>query len=138
MDPVYLPNGDIVFASSRDLKIVPCDRQVVPQLFRMTAKGANIHQITRSLVHENQVSLMPDGRILYSRWDYVDRNFADGHGFWVTNPDGTSQAIVRGNNTAHPSAAWNAGMIPGTTQLVCILGTHHGSLGGALAVVDPT
>jgi hypothetical protein len=103
----------------------------------MTGSGANIHQITRSLVHENQVSVMPDGRILYSRWDYVDRNFADGHGFWVANPDGTNQAIIWGNNTAHPSAGWNARVIPETNRLVCILGTHHGSLGGAMAVLDP-
>ena len=137
VDPIYLPDGSIVFASSRDRKRVPCDTQLVPQLFRMTATGANIHQITRSLVHENQVSLMPDGRILYSRWDYVDRNFADGHGFWVANPDGTDQAIVWGNNTAHPSAGWNARVIPGSRRLVCILGTHHDCLGGALAVLDP-
>ncbi len=137
VDPVYLPDGNIVFASSRNRKWVPCDTQLVPQLFRMTGSGANIHQITRSLVHENQVSVMPDGRILYSRWDYVDRNFADGHGFWVANPDGTNQAIIWGNNTAHPSAGWNARVIPGSNRLVCILGTHHGSLGGALAVLDP-
>jgi hypothetical protein len=137
VDPIYLPGGDIVFASSRNLKIVPCDRQIVPQLFRMTGGGANVHQITRSIVHENQTSLMPDGRVLYSRWDYVDRNFADGHGFWVTNPDGCNQAIVWGNNTAHPSAAWNGRVIPGTNRIVCILGTHHGSLGGAMAVLDP-
>jgi len=137
VDPIYLPDGSIVFASSRQRKWVPCGTQLVPQLFRMTGRGANIHQITRSLVHENQVSLMPDGRILYSRWDYVDRNFADGHGFWVANPDGTNQAIIWGNNTAHPSAGWNARAIPGTSRLVCILGTHHGSLGGALAVLDP-
>ena len=137
VDPVYLPDGNIVFASSRERKWVPCDTQLVPQLFRMTGSGANIHQITRSLVHENQVSVMPDGRILYSRWDYVDRNFADGHGFWVANPDGTNQAIIWGNNTAHPSAGWNARAIPETSRLVCILGTHHGSLGGALAILDP-
>ena len=137
VDPIYLPDGGIVFASSRQLKVVPCDTQIVPQLFRMTGNGANIHQITRSLVHENQVSLMPDGRILYSRWDYVDRNFADGHGFWATNPDGTNQVIVWGNNTAHPSAGWSARVIPGSGRLLCILGTHHGSLGGALAILDP-
>jgi len=80
---------------------------------------------------------MPDGRILYNRWDYVDRNFGDGHGFWVTNPDGCNQAIVWGNNTAHPAAPWTARAIPGTSKLLCILGTHHGSLGGALALINP-
>ena len=137
VDPIYMPDGSIVFASTRELKYVPCDTQIVPQLFRMSPTGANIHQITRSTAHENQLSVMPDGRILYSRWDYVDRNFGDGHGFWVANPDGTNQAIIWGNNTTHPSAGWSARCIPGTGRLLCILGTHHGSLGGALAVLAP-
>jgi len=136
VDPIYLPDGSIAFASTREIKYVPCDTQIVPQLFRMTAGGENVHQITRGTSHENQLSLMPDGRILYSRWDYVDRNFGDGHGFWVTNPDGTNQAIIWGNNTAHPSTGWNARVIPGTGRLLCILGTHHGSLGGAMAILD--
>jgi hypothetical protein len=137
VDPIYMVDDSIVFASSRDLKYVPCDTMLVPQLFRMSADGSNVHQITRSTAHENQVSLMPDGRILYSRWDYVDRNFGDGHGFWVTNPDGTNQALIWGNNTTHPSAGWFARFIPGTGRLLCILGTHHDSLGGALAILDP-
>ena len=137
VDPIYLPDDSIAFASTRDLKYVPCDTMIVPQLFRMESDGANIHQITRSTTHENEISLMPDGRILYSRWDYVDRNFGDGHGFWVANPDGCNQAIVWGNNTAHPAAAWTSRLIPGTSRLLCIIGTHHGSLGGALAIIDP-
>ena len=136
-DPIYLPDGSIVFASTREIKYVPCDTQFVPQLFRMAGHGTNIHQITRSTAHENQLSLTPDGRILYSRWDYVDRNFGDGHGFWVANPDGTNPALIWGNNTTHPSTGWFARFVPGTGRVLCILGTHHGSLGGALAMLDP-
>jgi len=138
VDPIYLADGSIAFASTREIKYVPCAGEIVPQLFRMEGDGANIHQITRSTAIENETSLMPDGRILYSRWDYVDRNFGDGHGFWVSNPDGSNQAIIWGNNTAHPSAGWSARMIPGTTKLLCVLGTHHNSLGGALAILDPS
>ena len=137
VDPIYLPDGKIAFCSTRDIKIVPCAGQLVPQIFRMDGDGANIHQITRSTVHENELSLMPDGRILYNRWDYVDRNFGDGHGFWVANPDGCNQAIVWGNNTAHPASPWTARAIPGTGKFICILGTHHGSLGGAMAIINP-
>jgi len=137
VDPIYLPDDKIAFCSTRDIKIVPCAGQLVPQMFRMDADGANIHQITRSTVHENEPSLLPDGRILYNRWDYVDRNFGDGHGFWVTNPDGCNQAIGWGNNTAHPASPWTARAIPGTGKFICILGTHHGSLGGAMAIVNP-
>ena len=137
VDPIFLPDDSIVFSSSRDLKYVPCDSQLVPQLFRMNSDGQNIHQITRSTAHENQISLMSDGRILYSRWDYIDRNFGDGHGFWVTNPDGTNQALIWKNNTSHPSTGWTARKIPEKGSYLCILGTHHGSLGGALAIIDP-
>lgn len=135
VDPIYLPDGKIAFCSTRDQKIVPCAGQLVPQIFRMDGDGANIHQITRSTVHENEISLTPDGRILYNRWDYVDRNFGDGHGFWITNPDGANQAIVYGNNTAHPASPWTARMMP-DGRIICTLGTHHGSLGGALALLD--
>jgi hypothetical protein len=136
VDPIYLPDEKIAFCSTRDHKIVPCAGQLVPQIYRMDADGTNIHQITRSTVHENELSLTPDGRILYSRWDYVDRNFGDGHGFWFSNPDGCNQALAWGNNTAHPSSGWTARMVPGSGRILCILGTHHGSLGGALAVID--
>ncbi len=136
-DPIYLPDGKIAFCSTRDQKIVPCAGQLVPQLFRMDSDGANIHQITRSTVHENELSLTPDGRILYNRWDYVDRNFGDGHGFWIANPDGCNQSVVWGNNTAHPASPWTARVIPGTGKILCILGTHHKSLGGALAIINP-
>ena len=137
VDPIYLADGKIAFCSTRDLKIVPCAGQLVPQIFRMDGDGANIHQITRSSVHENEPSLLPDGQILYNRWDYVDRNFGDGHGFWVANPDGCNQAVVWGNNTAHPAAPWTARAIGGTGKFLCILGTHHGSLGGAMAIINP-
>jgi hypothetical protein len=137
VDPIYLPDGKIAFCSTRDHKIVPCAGQLVPQIYRMDADGANIHQVTRSTVHENELSLMPDGRILYSRWDYVDRNFGDGHGFWATNPDGCNQEVVWGNNTAHPASPWTARAIPGTGKFICILGTHHRSLGGGMAVINP-
>ena len=137
VDPIYLPDESIAFVSTREIKYVPCDTQIVPQMFRMAPDGSRIRQITRSTAHENQLSLMPDGRILYSRWDYVDRNFSDGHGFWLANPDGANQAILWGNNTTHPSAGWFARVVPGGDRVVCILGTHHGSLGGAMAILDP-
>ncbi len=135
VDPIYMPDGSIAFASTREIKYVPCDTQIVPQMFRMAGDGSDIRQITRSTAHENQLSLMPDGRILYSRWDYVDRNFGDGHGFWVANPDGTNPALIWGNNTTHPSAGWFARSLAETGRLLCILGTHHGSLGGGVS--DP-
>ena len=79
---------------------------------------------------------MDDGRILYARWEYVDRNFGDAHGLWTTTPDGANHAIFWGNNTAVPGAAYTPRQIPGTEQVVCIFGPHHDHLWGAMAVID--
>ncbi|MCP4785445.1 MAG: hypothetical protein GY903_22895 [Fuerstiella sp.] len=136
-DPIYLPDDTIVFSSTREPKYNMCSRDVAANLFRMEPDGANIFQITKNTLFDNHAELMPDGRILYARWEYVDRNFGDAHGLWTVNPDGTNQAIYWGNNTAVPGAAFNAHIIPGTQQVLCIFGPHHDRLWGALALIDP-
>ena len=136
-DPAYLPDGGIVFSSTREPKFNMCSQDIGANLFRMDADGANIHQITKSTLFENQARLMPDGRIVYKRWEYVDRNFGDAHGFWTVNPDGTAQSILWGNNKADPAAVYYPRIIPGSRQLLCILGTHHMHMWGALAIIDP-
>ncbi|NTV37822.1 MAG: hypothetical protein HGA82_01285, partial [Anaerolineales bacterium] len=96
LDPLYLPDGSIVFSSTREPKYCMCNRHIMANLFRMDADGANIHQIGKSTLFEGHGTLMPDGRILYDRWEYVDRNFGDAQGLWTVNPDGTSHAPIEG------------------------------------------
>ena len=136
-DPIYLPDESIVFCSTREPKFNMCSQDIGANLFRMDSDGANIHQITKSTLFENQASLAPDGRIIYKRWEYVDRNFGDAHGFWSVNPDGTNQALVWGNNKADPAAVYYPRIIPGTNRLLCILSTHHANMWGAMAIIDP-
>ncbi|MBM4037677.1 MAG: hypothetical protein FJ290_04105 [Planctomycetes bacterium] len=136
-DPLYLPDGSIVFSSTREPKYNMCSQDVGANLFRIEADGANIHQITKSTLFENHAALMPDGRILYKRWEYVDRNFGDAHGFWSVNPDGTNQATVYGNSTADPAAVYYGQPIPGTGRLLCTLSTHHHNMWGPLGILEP-
>ena len=136
IDPIYMPDNGIVFTSTRERKYNMCSRDVSANLFRMEADGANITQITKNTLYDNHAALMPDGRILYARWEYVDRNFGDAHGLWTVNPDGTDQAIYWSNNTANPGAVFNARIIPGTHQFICIFGPHHDWLWGSLAICD--
>ena len=136
-DPIYLPDGSIVFSSTREPKYNMCSQDIGANLYRMEADGANIHQITKSTLFENHAALMPDGRILYKRWEYVDRNFGDAHGFWSVNPDGTNQATVYGNNTADPAAVYYGQPIPGTGRVLCTLSTHHHNMWGPLAILEP-
>lgn len=136
IDPIYLPDDSIVFSSTRERKYNMCSRDVAANLFRMDADGANIYQITKNTLYDNHSVLMPDGRILYARWEYVDRNFGDAHGLWTVNPDGTGQAIYWSNNTASPGAVFNHRIIPDTQSFICIFGPHHNWLWGSMAIVD--
>ncbi len=67
IDPLYLPDGDIVFSSTREPKYCMCNRHIMCNLYRMTGDGANIRQIGKSTLFEGQTALLPDGRLLYNR-----------------------------------------------------------------------
>jgi len=135
-DPLYIPDGSIIFSSTREPKYCMCNRHIMGNLFRMDADGANIHQTGKSTLHEGHGALMPDGRILYDRWEYVDRNFGDAQGLWTVNPDGTNHAVYWGNNTNSPGGVIDACVIPGTQQVLCVFGSCHDLPWGAMAIID--
>lgn len=137
IDPIYLPDGKILFGSTREPKYCMCNRHIMCNLFTMEADGANIQQIGHSTLFEGHPSLLPDGRVLYDRWEYVDRNFGDAQGAWTCNPDGTKHAIYWGNNTNSPGAVLDNRAIPGTELLISTFSSCHDRPWGALAIVDP-
>ncbi|HQK95728.1 MAG TPA: hypothetical protein PLD23_19680 [Armatimonadota bacterium] len=136
LDPLYLPDGRIAFSSTREPKYCMCNRHVMANLFRMEPDGASIEQIGKSTLFEGHGSLTPDGRILYDRWEYVDRNFGDAQGLWVCNPDGTEHVLYWGNNTPSPGAVLEGRVIPGTQRVVATFSSCHDRPWGALAIVD--
>jgi hypothetical protein len=136
LDPIYMPDGDIVFTSTREIKYIGCNRHISANLHKMDADGANIQQIARSTLFEDHPSLMPDGRIMYSRWEYVDRNFGDAQGLWVCDPDGTGHAIYYGNNTTSPGGVLDGQVIPGTPYTICTFSSCHDVPWGAIAIID--
>ena len=135
-DPVCLPDGGIVFSSTREPKYCMCNRHLMANLYRMDADGANPHQLGKSTLFEGHAVMMPDGRLLYDRWEYVDRNFGDAQALWTVNPDGSNHALYWGNNTASPGAVIDGRPIPGTAQVLCVFGSCHDRPWGALAIVD--
>jgi hypothetical protein len=135
IDPIYLPDESVVFSSSRDPKYCFCNKHIMGNLFRMEADGANIHQIGGNTLFEGHPNLMPDGRILYDRWEYVDRNFGDAQGLWTVNPDGTQHAVYYGNNTESPGAKLDGRILPNGLCL-CTFTACHDRPWGALALLD--
>ena len=134
IDPIYLPDGDIAFASTRAAKYCGCNRHIMCNLYKMSPDGANITQIGNSIEFEGTPSITRDGKILYTRWEYVDRNFSGAQGLWTCNPDGTRHALYWGQETKNP--ALNGIQIPNSSKVAAILSSCHDIAWGALAIID--
>jgi len=136
IDPLYLPNNQIIFSSTREPKYCMCNRHIMANLYRMNPDGSNIVQLGRSTLFEGHSALMNDGRIIYDRWEYIDRNFGDAQGLWTVNPDGTKHAIFYGNNTNSPGGVIDPRPIPNSNLILCIFGSCHDRPWGALTLLD--
>ncbi len=138
IEPSYLPDGGIVFVSSRARRWVNCWTTPVAVLHRCDGDGRNIRDISSNNEHDNTPWPLPDGRILYTRWEYVDRSQVNYHHLWTANPDGTGQTVYFGN--LHPGVVMiDAKPIPGSEQVVASFSPGHGQTehAGWIAVVDP-
>ncbi len=138
-EPAYLPDGGIVFCSSRVKCNVPCYYTRVAVLYRCDGDGSNIRRLSANLEHENTPWVLPDGRVLYQRWEYVDRSQVKFHHLWTTNPDGTGQMVYYGN--MHGGDVFiDAKAIPGSGSVVMIRSPGHGRRGheGFVEIVDPS
>jgi Tol biopolymer transport system component len=125
IEPAWLPDGGIVFVSSRCRRWVNCWLTQVATVHRCDADGRNIRPLSANLEHDNTPWPMPDGRVLYTRWEYVDRSQVDYHHLWTMNPDGTGQAVYFGN--LHPPDLYiDAKPIPGTDEILFINSPGHG------------
>ncbi len=136
IDPLYLPSGQIIFSSTREPKYCMCNRHIMANLYRMNPDGSNIVQLGKSTLFEGHSALMNDGRIIYDRWEYVDRNFGDAQGLWTVNPDGTKHAIFYGNNMNSPGGVIDPRPLPNSNLVLCIFGSCHDRPWGALALLD--
>ena len=162
-DARYLPDGNVIFLSTRKGKelqttifdvdemkdadlpdsYVRCggnNFRPVPvfSLHKITPGGNRITQISAFENFEWAPSLLNDGRIAYTRWDYIDR--FNGHFFslWATYPDGTKTSLVYGNYTTRPQVVIEARPIPDSNELIFVASAHHSSFGGSLVLLNPS
>lgn len=137
-EAAYLPDGGIVFVSSRCRRWVNCWLTQVAVLHRCNADGSEIRALSSNNEHDNTPWPLPDGRVLYTRWEYVDRSQVNFHHLWTANPDGTAQAVWFGN--LHPGITMiDAKPIPGSDKVVASFSPGHGRRehDGVITIVDP-
>jgi hypothetical protein len=139
-DPCPLPDGGVAFESTRRGSKLRCgggSPELAYTLHRMDADGRNLRTLSFHETHEWHPSVLNDGRIVYTRWDYVDRNAAKFHGLWTCQTDGSNPRSLFGNYTTRPWACYQAKAIPGSSQILFVAGGHHCNVGGTLVVLDP-
>jgi len=140
VDPAYLPDGGIIFASSRGSRFIPCNRVQVAILYRMDADGENMQCLSASTLLDDRPAVLPDGRVMYTRWEYLDRAAEKFRDLWVMNPDGTGQMVLFGGmGRPYPDffAKCDALPIPGTDKIVSVFSPALGqreNAGNVMAV----
>jgi hypothetical protein len=163
-DGRYLPNGEIVFLSTRrgqSLQTGKASAMATVQnaalpdsyvrcgggdqrpvavftLHTMKTDGSEMRAISAFENFEWTPSVADDGRILYARWDYVDRHNQPFMGLWSTNPDGTNPQLVYKNFARNPLAVFEARSVPHSGKIVFTASAHHSITAGSLVLLDPS
>ena len=137
IEPAYLPDGSIIFGSSRCRRFVNCWFSRVATLYRCDADGSNVRLVSSNNDHDNTPWVLPDGRVLYMRWEYVDRSQVHFHHLWTVNPDGTGQMTFYGNMFSG-TAMLDAKPIDGSDKIVASFSPGHGRTEhmGHVTIVD--
>ena len=134
----YLPNGDIIFNSTRCVQIVDCWWTEVSNLYTCDRDGKYLRRLTFDQVHTNYPAVMNDGRVIYSKWEYNDRGQVYPQPLFQMNYDGTGQTEFYGNNSYFPTSILHGRPMPDGRSVVAIASGHHTIQTGKLIVIDPS
>jgi hypothetical protein len=132
--PCPLPDGGVAFMSTRCRGRYLCWRPQAFVLFRMEADGRRLRPLSHANLSEWAPSVMSDGRILWTRSEYLDKGADFGHTLWAIRPDGTHPELLFGNNTRFCYV--NGREVPGTGELCATLMSHGGDLNGPVALIE--
>jgi hypothetical protein len=140
-DACYLPSGKVLFSSNATFQGVSCaSGNRVGNLHVAEADGTGTRRLCYDQEHNWYPTVLNDGRVLFTRWEYADFSHLQGRIPLTMNPDGTNQRAIYKINSWFPVAMQMGTPIPGEeNRLVFILSGHHGSRRrGYLAIVDPS
>ena len=136
-----LPDGGIVFCSTRRGSFARCNgahEPIMTATLHRLDKDGSIKTLSWHETNEWTPQVMNDGRIIYCRWDYVDRPAQRYQGLWLTNPDGTGAVSLFGNYTEDIYVCIQPRVIPGSNKVMFIGAAHHLAVGGTILILDPS
>ena len=164
-DPCPLPSGRIAFTSTRRGGVGRC--VLTPQSLTYTLHsaepdGSDLVCLSFHETNEWAPSMSHDGKIVYTRWDYVDRHWGVAHHFWTCLPDGRDPRNYHGNyplpwsampgdvpparygqerlvygRVLRPDAEIAFRAVPGAPTYTATAVGHHEGFSGSLVLLDP-
>ena len=137
-DGAWLQDGRIVFLSTRRPQAAYCFFTPVGTLYTMEADGSDQRCISANYLNDFTPAVMNDGRVIYGRWEYVDRPAIPIQSLWTINADGTMLRGFFGNRVLDPATFIEPQAIPGSTSILCTMTGHNGSCRGAIGIIDPS
>ena len=133
----YLPDGNIVFSSTRCCQTVDCNWVDVSNLYGMDGDGRFLRRLGFDQVHTIFPTVTDDGRVLFTRWEYNDRGQIYPQPLFQMRSDGTNQQEFYGGNSWFPTNIIHARKVPGSRQVLAVVTGHHRPAHGKLALIDP-
>ncbi len=134
--PTELPDGALAFISTRCKKKFICWRPQAFVLHRMNKEGGDITPLSFANLSEFAPSVCDDGRLLWTRSEYVDKGADYGHTLWTIRSDGTAPELTFGNTINLPQGYANGRRVPDSDDVSCVLISHFGDLNGPIALLD--
>jgi len=138
LDPIYLSDGEhIAFSTTRGHTYVRC---MPPTnafvLARMKLDSSDLYLISRNNEPDYTCSVLNDGRIIFTRWEYTDKPLWRAQSLWVMNPDGTQVNTFWGNQSVWPDLLKDARAIPGSERVMFTGSAHHDWFSGSVGIID--
>ncbi len=139
LDPIYLPDDrNVIFSTTRSHTYVRCMPPTSAfVLARVRRDGSGIYFVSVNNEPDYTPSVMNDGRILHTRWEYTDKPLWRAQKLWTVNPDGTQVSMFWGNQSVWPDLMKDARSIPGSRRVMFTGSAHHDWFSGSVGIVDP-
>lgn len=141
-DATYLPSGKIIGVSNIGYNGVPCvnGNDEVGNLCLYDPKEGALRRLTFDQDANWAPTVMNNGRIMYTRWEYTDLTHYFSRFVMHMNPDGTEQKSLYGSGSYFPNSTFDAKPLPGhPSQFIGVISGHHGvTRSGRLMLFDPS
>ena len=138
LDPLYLPDGHILFTTTRGNSYVRCGPFIYSTILaRCDADGSNVYLISCNGEPDFVPAMLNDGRVIYSRWEYTDKPLWRLQKLWTTNQNGTGTMHFWGNQSVWPDHLSEPRPIPGSRRVMFSGVGHHDWWSGSIGIIDP-